>query len=138
MCADTRLVWYYPFLETLKKTLMFRVPGVEYKQKFGRAAPRMDEFTADRFFPAFAQASVDIAMLDAATRCRENQISDEMRLVLEQLKRGNCKSAGDIASATNVSRRRVNQILSRRATYAGGQWNLLELKPNGRKAKWDG
>lgn len=66
VCMDTRSVWYYPFTETISKTLIFRVPGLQYKQQSGRRAPFMDEFTSDLFFSRFLTGQkAQVAHLEA-------------------------------------------------------------------------
>ena len=53
VCMDTRNVWYYPFLKSISKTLIFRVPGIQYKQQSERSAAFINEFTSEKFFARF-------------------------------------------------------------------------------------
>lgn len=134
VCMDTRSVWYYPFVDTIKRTLIFRVPGIEYKQHFGRAMPYINEFTKERLFKAFTGPEVDQAYLTKMVT-QEHKLSPEMEAVLSVMDNFGSQTIEEIVQKSQVPRTRVYQILTRRGKCENGQWTLRPLTATGRLTK---
>jgi len=125
VCMDTRKVWYYPFLGRIAKTLIFRVPGIAYKNGFGRVAPYIDQFPSSRFFAGFSGETIDGDHLTQMVTRRPKH-SPEFNAVVECVNRLGPRKLDDIVASTGICKSRVRQILNRRGQFFNGVWTLKE------------